>query len=155
MKRMMATAMVVAVFGALGAGSGNSNNKKETGELKNASPDSGLNRAELQALFELGSKNTDLQREEKEKEIKGKVIDWDGVKVYEVSKSGECFRIQTSSSEGNTPGMLVRACPPEGGEASLFPKLTEGDVIRVKGKISGVTMRSLDIDPAIVTTTGR
>ena len=53
----------------------------------------------------MDSKYTDLQREKKEKEIIGKIVQWK-LPVYEVNKSDENYQIQVSGDEaimGGTP----------------------------------------------------
>jgi len=118
--------------------------------LVDAYPNASIDRAELARIFKLGGTATDLQRDAKEKEIEGKIIDWTGVKVYEVKKSGNCYSIQTEGDD-STPGMFVKACPPEGITDAAALSLTTGSIVRVKGKIDDITMRNLDIKPAIVT----
>ena len=49
---------------------------------------------ELANAFKLNSDFTDLQRDNIEKEIKGKIVQW-SLPVYEVRKVGETYRIQT------------------------------------------------------------
>jgi hypothetical protein len=112
--------------------------------------DSSINRAELARIFALGGTSTDLQRDAKEKEIEGKIIDWTGVKVYEVTKSGKCYRV-SSLPDDSTPAVAARACPPDGITDAAALNLTTGSIIRVKGKIDDVTMRIIEIEPAIVT----
>ena len=111
--------------------------------------DSSIDRAELARIFAFGGTATDLQRDAKEKEIEGKIIDWTGVKVYEVSKSGNCYRIQTQGDD-STPGMFVKACPPDGITDAAAVSLATGSIVRVKGKIDDITMRNLDIKPGII-----
>jgi hypothetical protein len=137
---------VLFALGSFGGG----DNKEETAKLSSAQVDAGVNPAELADLFTIGSKGTDIQRDMKEKEITGKTIEWKGLEVYEVSKSGACFRIQTSSKAGVFPGTFVKACPPEGGDEAMIVGLKTGDLITVKGKIDGISMRNVEIEPAVV-----
>jgi hypothetical protein len=111
----------------------------------------GPSAAELAPIFELGGKSTDVQREEKEKAIKGKVVEWKGLKVYEVGKRGEaCYKIQTSGTS-DAPGTFVRTCPEDDATKTAIVALKTGDRIDVKGLITDVSMRNIDLDPAIVT----
>ncbi len=142
---------VLGGFSLLALGSfGGGSSKEETSKLSSAAADSSINPAELSELFALGSKGTDIQRDMKEKEITGKIVEWKGLEVYEVSKSGSCFRVQTSTKSGSFPGTFIKACPPDGGDEAMIVGLKTGDRINVKGKIDGVSMRNIQFDPAIV-----
>jgi hypothetical protein len=136
---------VTCVLVVVGCGRGS----KPKIDLGSATAD-GPSAAELAPIFELGGKATDLQRDEKEKEITGKVVEWAGLKVYDVKKHGDaCFRIQTSST-GSAPGTFINACPDDDATKTLITAFKTGDRLDVKGQIHDVSMRNIDIDPAIV-----
>ncbi|ANH73635.1 hypothetical protein ACS15_2221 [Ralstonia insidiosa] len=103
---------------------------------------------ELAAVFALGSRSTDLQREKQEAEIKGKVVAW-RLPVYEVSKRGDGYRIQTSSGRG-VIGTFLTLTARTTAERQFIEGLHTGDSISFKGKIKGISMRSIDIEPAIL-----
>ena len=124
---------------------------KEVAELKAATPVE-VDPATLHKMFRFDSDYTDLQRDEMEKQIKGRVIEWKGMSVYEVSKSGSCYRIQTESGASSFPGSTIKACPPEGITDQLAASLQTGSMINVKAKIDGVLLRSIELEPAIVAT---
>lgn len=150
-RQVFSTAAVIA-FGAIAVGSGGKDKSKSI-DLKNAQAD-GPSASDLAPIFELGSKFTDLQRDAKEREIKGKVVDWKSLKVYEVRKSGDkCYRIQTSSSS-DAPGTFVNACPDEGATKAMIEALKTGDRIDVKGKVDDVSLRNIQLDPALVAASG-
>ncbi len=130
----------------------------------NTDPIDGLVRAEpselspygeLAELFTIGSKNTDLQRENKLKEITGKVVQWK-LPVYEVARSGKGYKVQTkrSSDEGmfdqNLLGTLVYITPRNDAESKIIEALKTGDAILFKGVIAGSTMRAIEVNPAIL-----
>ncbi len=95
------------------------------------------------------SKNTDIQRDNKVKEITGKVVQW-SLSVYEVSvKNAEkrIYRIQTSDTS-SAPGTFVYVYARNAAEVSKITSLITGSRITVKGKITGTFMRSIEIDLA-------
>ena len=110
---------------------------------------------ELAAMFDIGSDYTDLQRDNKEKELKGKVVVWT-LPVYEVSKSGSHYKIQTSSKTGLVGGqpfvgtfVKLTAQSPE--EETFLANLKTGDMVTIKGRFSGdTTFRNIEIEPAIL-----
>ena len=95
------------------------------------------------------SKHTDIQRENKEKEITGKIVQW-SLPVYEVNKPNDkYYRIQTSGS--NHVGTFVKIYPRNNEEKQYIEELQTGNIISFKGKIIGTTtMRNIDIAPAIL-----
>lgn len=110
---------------------------------------------ELAAIFDIGSDYTDLQRDNKEKEIKGKVVVW-SLPVYEVNKSGSHYKIQTSSKTGLVGGkpfvgtfIELTAQGPE--EEAFLANIKTGDIVTIKGKLTGdTTLRNIEIEPAIL-----
>jgi RNA polymerase subunit RPABC4/transcription elongation factor Spt4 len=105
---------------------------------------------ELAEIFAFGSKYTDIQRENKEKEITGKVIQWK-LKVYEVKKSSEDIYIIQTASDSDTVGTLADISVRNAQEKSSIESLKTGDFVTVKGKIDGVSaLRHITIDPAVL-----
>jgi uncharacterized protein YecT (DUF1311 family) len=102
---------------------------------------------ELSEMFALGSSNTKLQRENKLKEITGKVVHWD-LPIYEVARAGNGYKIQTES--GNLVGAFVMISPRSEEERKLIGGLKTGDQLSFKGRITGSSLRSLNIEPAIL-----
>lgn len=106
---------------------------------------------ELASLLQLGSDGTSVQRDEKEKEIKGKIVDWE-LPVYNVRVADEkkkSYRIQTKTQTGLVSAFAtVYARSPE--DEAVLKGLKTGDMIRFKGQIKGITMRSVDVDPAVI-----
>lgn len=132
---------------------------------KNSSPLEILERAppsplspsgELAQIFSFGGKHTDLQRENKTAEIKGKIVQWK-LPVYDIRKDGDLYRVQTQgsqlaffSTDNLTVGTFINILPRNIAEVRLLEALVTGDMISFKGVISGVSMRSLEINPAIL-----
>lgn len=110
---------------------------------------------ELSELFAMGSKNTDLQRDNKLKEIKGHVVEWT-LPVYEVRRFGEGYKIQTKtkvrvgSFGTDLVGTFVTLTPRSDEERRQIEALKTDDLVTFKGRIAGSTLRSLDIKPAIL-----
>ena len=151
-KQHLISTVAAAGFTLLALGSGDVDKKSKV-DIK-AAPVNGPAAAELAPIFELGGKGTDIQREEKEQEIKGKVVEWKGLKVYEVTKSGDkCFKIQTSSTT-QAPGTFIKTCPDDEATQTMIKALKTDDLVDVKGSIDGISMRFIQLDPAIVSKAG-
>ncbi|OQW90672.1 MAG: hypothetical protein BWK78_06465 [Thiotrichaceae bacterium IS1] len=104
---------------------------------------------ELAEIFLPISKYTDIQREEVEKNITGEVVQWE-LRVYEISKSSENkYKIQTSI-DSDTVGTFVYVFTRSAEEKSFLESLKTGDLVTVKGKIDGVSLRNITINPAIL-----
>lgn len=120
-------------------------------EMTTATPSSLSPTGELSDMFSMMSDHTDLQRDNKEKEIIGKIVDWT-LPVYEVNKKsddrGDKYRIQTSG--GSYVGTFVDLWSRSGSEKSRIEALKTGDLIRIKGRISGTWMRNISIDDAVL-----
>ena len=141
--------------GAALVGSAKQQAEEESGKLQalpNANPSGLQATGELANLFNPGSDHTDLQRDNKEKEIKGQIVDWN-LSVYEVEKSGENYRIQTKLSiggHGNEVAAFVEVTTRNQEEVSYIEELKTDDRFRFKGYIDGIWLRSLKIEPAIL-----
>jgi len=117
----------------------------ETGQPSDLSPS-----GELADIFNLMSKHTDLQRENKEKEIKGKIVKWT-LPVYEVSKRKDgVYRIQTTAG-GDTVGTFILLHTRNDAEKAKVEGLKTGDLVSIKGRIGGVTLRNIEIEDAVLT----
>ncbi|HSY27126.1 MAG TPA: hypothetical protein VK832_06465 [Burkholderiaceae bacterium] len=113
---------------------------------------------ELAEMFLLGSNNTDIQRENKLKEITGQVVQWQ-LPVFEVSRHGDGYKVQTSqSSEGllgqALVGTFIYIAPRDDKERQTIEALKTGSIITIKAIISGSSFRSLELTPAILVTQG-
>ncbi len=120
--------------------------------LETATPSELLPDGDLANKFNLISEHTDIQRENTEKEIKGQVVQWT-LTVYEVTKNSSGYRIQTKTSiggYGNEVAAFVELTARNQEEKSFIEELKTEDRFQFKGYIDGITMRSLDIKPAIL-----
>ena len=108
---------------------------------------------ELASIFNMGSDYTDLQRENKLNEIKGKVVEW-SLPVYEVSRSGDVYKIQTKSGFGilgpDPVGTFVYITPRDAAERQVIERMKSGDVVKFRGRIASSSFRSLIIRPAVL-----
>lgn len=102
---------------------------------------------ELATMFNLGSDNTNLQRENKLKEIKGKVVEWT-LPVYEVKKDGDGYKVQTAT--GDTVGAFIYISPRNDQDKTVIEALKTGSQISIKGIIKDDSIRHLIIKPAIL-----
>jgi len=124
-------------------------------ELASAQPGNLQPEGELSELFALGSKYTDLQRQNKSKEIIGQVVQW-RLPVYEVSTSDGGYKVQTQSSISiggygkDLIGTFIHITPREDEDRRIIEALKTDDLITFKGRIAGTSMRMLTIKPAIL-----
>ncbi len=118
-------------------------------QIKKAPQDAPISGADLVPLFSMISENTDIQRDNAEKKMKGKIIEWTA-EVFEVSKnSSGSYKIQTIYSSFS-PGTFTYVFPSNKEQISLIESLKTGDQIKIKGRVKSVIMRNFVIDPAII-----
>ncbi|MDR3424130.1 MAG: hypothetical protein P4M13_03500, partial [Alphaproteobacteria bacterium] len=92
---------------------------------------------------------TEVQREEKERQIRGAVVEWK-LPVYDVSSRADGYYvIQTSTGNGQI-GTFCHVKPKDEYEKKVLVSLKPGQIITCKGIIDGVSMGNIEIDPAIV-----
>jgi len=103
---------------------------------------------QLPEMFNLMSNYTDIQRENKEKELTGKIVQW-RLPVFEVSKTGEGrYRIQTGENQYVGTFAMVRTRNDD--EVKYVESLMTDQFVTIKGRITGTTLRNIDLDPAII-----
>ena len=107
-------------------------------------------RGTLYEAFNIGSNSTDVQRQDLTNQITGKVIEWT-LPVYEVDKDGDTFTVQTSSTN-NDVGTFIKIKPRSAAEVQYLTGLKTDDTISIRGYITGVSIRSVNIEPAILVT---
>ena len=125
----------------------NNETQSKITSLKNSTPSSLSPTGDLKEKFGIMSEYTDIQRENAEKEITGKIVQWT-LEVYEVNKSGDYYRIQTAGS--NVVATFISLYSQSDEESAHIESLKTGDTITVRGYIGGTTLRHIDIDPAIL-----
>lgn len=118
-------------------------------EIETAQPSDLSPRGELAAIFNLLSKHTDLQRENKEKEIAGKIVQW-SLPVFEVRKLREAvYRIKTSAG-ANIVGTFITLNTRTDAEKTKIEALKTGDTVSIKERIDGISLRNVEIEDAIL-----
>ena len=123
---------------------------KTLDKIASAQPSNLSAEGELATIYRLGSDATSIQRDEKEKQIKGMIVDWE-LSVYNVRVANEqkkSYRVQTSGS--GTVGTFITVYARSPAEESFLKSLKTGDYIHIKGKVDGVSMMNIDIDPAVL-----
>lgn len=136
----------ILILGFIGSNSNSTQKLDEYEELETQASSSIQPDGELYSIFELGGDSTDLQRENKLAEIKGKIVEWN-LEVYEVDKDDDVYKIQTRS-DGNV-GTFTYIKPRNESEKSLIESLKTGSTIRIKGVIKDSFLRNMVIKPAI------
>lgn len=122
--------------------------QQEIEEIESAQPN-GPSPRELAAIFNPMSEHTDIQRENKEKEITGQIVEWT-VPVYDVKKQDDGYRIQARTTSDSV-GAIIIVTPRSEEESTLIEGLKENDRVSIKGRISSVTFaRAIEIEPAVL-----
>lgn len=155
-----AVVLLLIIMGSLGKNSGPKEDPLEV--LAKTPADTSLEASgDLAALFNLNSDGTDLQRDNKLKELKDKVVVWT-LPVYDVKKKGDHYKIQTKSSinlNGRSQGPVaawleVFVQTPD--EDAVIASIHTGDLLTFKGRLSGkTTMRALEISPVVLWTSAK
>ena len=118
-------------------------------DVKQLTPSSLMPDGELARMYNVFSDSTALQRDEKERQLKGVVVQW-RLPVYDVSDGpSPYFRVQTSSGNA-TVGTFCYVIPQNEEERRFLALLKSGDYITCKGVIKGISMLSIEIKPAAV-----
>lgn len=115
--------------------------------LETATPSDLVPYGDLANKFNLMSEHTDIQRENTEKEITGQVVQWT-LNVYEVKKNSSGYRVQTDMK--TSVGTFIDIFPKNDEERSEIEALKEGDSISFRGYIDGVSLRHIEISPAVL-----
>lgn len=123
------------------------NIREELAVLAQSEPSSLTPNGELAETFNIMSDNTDIQRDNLAERITGSTVQWN-LPVYEVRKLSEGrYRVQSSAS-GSVVGSFINIYTRSPEEETYVESLKLEDTISFKGKIAGVRLRSLQIDPA-------
>jgi hypothetical protein len=102
---------------------------------------------ELADIFSLMSEYTNLQRENKFKELKGNVVEW-RLTVYEVSRHGDGYKIQTGGI--GEVGTFVHLKARDDTDKKRIEAMKTGDKISIRGVIKDTFIRSFVLDPALL-----
>jgi len=124
-----------------------SNLEKERQKIATAVADQ-LDPHELANIFNNRNEHTQSELLNKEKEITGKIIEWQ-LKVFVVTKTPDNYRIVTHPTI-ETPGTLLTVYPQSDEEPKYLEGLKAGHKIKIKGKIAGTLQGRIKIDPAFL-----
>jgi len=142
------------IIGALfGEGERIASIQERLAQVSAATPEAIDRCGEIGKIFKLGSDYTNVQRENAENQLKGKIIEWI-LPVYEVSKYSSYYRIQTSGDEAifggkACLGTFLKVEQPDMQTASYVEQLKTGDKIKIKGRIAGTSMRNIEIEDIV------
>lgn len=151
----LAVIVVIAIFASFGKNSGPKEDPLES--LAKTQADTALMASgDLATLFNLNSDGTDLQRENKLKELKNKVVIW-SLPVYDIKKKGDHYKIQTKTSinlDGHSQGPVaawVELFSQNSDEVAIINSISTSNLLTFKGKLTGTTsMRAFEVSPAIL-----
>lgn len=127
---------------------GGTSDRVNTVALKSAQAVSLKPTDELVSALSIFSSYTDVEKDRIKDEMRGKIVQWT-LPVWNVSKSGDDgYIIQTSSSAGI--GTFCKVEPADHDQAKIITMLRAGSPVTCKGAVSGFTLGSVNISPAIV-----
>ena len=121
--------------------------KNEIKKIAAASPDE-INSRELATFLDDQSINVSSQEDILEKEIQGKIVEWE-VEILVVASLSDHYKILTKASS-IYPGALLTLYPQNIQQETYIDSVNPGTSIKVKGKISGVLQRRIQINPALI-----
>lgn len=105
---------------------------------------------ELHEIFKFNSQYTDVQRENRLADLKGKVVSWDCT-VYEVSKIGDRRYTVTPKPKNGQVGFILNVVARNEAESRYIENLMTGSPFTFIGMLNGeMFMRSLILDPVIL-----
>jgi len=120
-------------------------NKILNAETINISPS-----GDLKYMMDMGSKYTDIQRDNMKERIIGKYVQWT-LPVYEVSKKGENRYYIISDSSTAYISSYITIITKNQAENNYIESIMTGDRIKFKGKVDGFNfLRTIEIEPAIL-----
>ena len=129
--------------------------RKMISEVEDASPYVGMSPEDISSVFSKKSNSTYTQRENTVTEIKGRVVQWDGLKVLRVDRYDSGYSLTTSGT-GDRPGTMLKVYnfKLSSDDKTYIELLSEGDLITAKGKVSGTFMgpssNYIQLDPAVI-----
>ena len=107
-----------------------------------------INASELAIIY--NNQNADMgnRAEIKEKEIKGKIVEWD-LEILVVASLPDHYKILTKPTS-NYPGALLTLYPQNSQQMTYIESVKAGTRIKIKGKIEGILQGRIRINPAIL-----
>jgi hypothetical protein len=125
--------------------------------LIDKAPRSDIKLADLAEAFALGTKSTEVQREQLERELVGKTVEWD-IPVYDVGFNEGRFEVSsqaipTANRAEAVPllRVMVWVLPQTEADQALLMKVKTDDTIRIRGIVQEIRARTVvAIVPAVV-----
>ena len=122
-----------------------SRSKPDRKELMDGQPFSTEAPKDLSAALAFFSNQTDVQKDEVKNRYRGKLVQW-RLPAWQVSRRGDVFTIQTSSS-GPIP-VFCRVTASSKEDQERMKRINAGDYVTCKGIIAGYTMGNVNLSPA-------
>lgn len=121
--------------------------KRDIQKISSASLDQ-INATELAII--LNNRNTDIsnQAEIKEKEIQGKIVEWE-LEILVVASLPDHYKILTKPTS-KYPGTLLTLFPQNRQQMTYINNVKPGTRIKIKGKIAGILQGRIKINPALL-----
>jgi hypothetical protein len=136
--------LVLILFGSLAIPT-KPNLQKEREKIANTPVDM-VNIRELAKI--LDNKHTDIETLNKIGKIEGKIVELQ-LQVFVVTYMSDYYRIVSIPSAG-IPGTLLTLYPKNKKELGYLENIKPGHTIKIKGKIKGIYLKRLKIDPAFL-----
>ena len=124
------------------------NGRSDETEKISTAPVDPLNIVELAGVFKDQTSHKDSRAQNKAKEITGKIIQWNA-EVFVCTQSAGYYQLVTKAT-ASAPGTLLMIYPRNNQQKNFLENIKPGNVIEVKGKISGMQQGRLKIDPAMI-----
>lgn len=125
--------------------------------LIDKAPHSDIKLADLAEAFALGTKSTEVQREQLERELVGHSVEWD-IPVYDVGFTEGRFEVSsqaipTANRSEAVPllRVMVWVLPQNDADQALLMKVKTDDTIRIRGILQEIRARTVvAVVPAVV-----
>ncbi|MBT8363605.1 MAG: hypothetical protein KJP23_02795 [Deltaproteobacteria bacterium] len=125
-------------------------NKDQSNDIEDIFAASADNISATELAAAINNKNSRMnpQTQNIVNEITGKIVQWD-LEVFVVTKLEDSHQIVTKPTR-NAPGTLLTVYPRNNRQKIYLENITPGNTIQVKGKIAGIQLGRIKINPAIV-----
>jgi hypothetical protein len=127
----------------------------ELAAIAEASP-SAVSLPELADAFAIGSRSTDVQREELERALAGQVVEWP-ISVHEVRRQDGWYVVRSQPVPIQSPEampllhVLAYVVPRNARDEQTLMAVKTGDPLVLRGRVQGIRMRAvIEIGPAVV-----
>ena len=107
-----------------------------------------INTSELAIICNTQNTDRGNRAEIKEKEIRGKIVEWE-LEVLIVAGLPDHYKILTKPTS-NLPGTLLTLYPQNSRQRAYINGVKPGNKIKIKGKIEGILLGRIRINPALL-----